>query len=173
LNEQAERIVYEESVRTLVQQRELLEGLRRRAGTLLGAASISTAFLSAQALLQHQVVDFVEGRLVSRPELGVLAWTAIVLFCSVVLLSLVVLIPWRWTFAHHPHVLIGVHLESEDPPQDWRPSSVAEIYRDISYWNGVHYDENGRKLRVLFAVFVLATSALAAELVIWLILLAG
>jgi hypothetical protein len=58
-----------------------------------------------------------------------------------------------------------------EPPKDWRPSTVREIYRDISYWNGVHYDQNGRKLQVMLALFAVACSALAAEIVIWLILL--
>ena len=172
MSEQAERIVYEESVRTLSQQRELLDGLRSRSGTLLGAASIATAFLSAQALLRHQAIDVVRGQAVPHPVLDSLAWTAIVLFCVVVFLSLAVLIPWGWTFAHHPHALIGVHLEWENPPKDWRPSTVREIYRDISYWNGVHYDQNGRKLQVMLGLFAVACSALAAEIVIWLILLA-
>jgi hypothetical protein len=159
VSEEAERLVYEESVRTLEQQRDLLDGLRNRSGTLLAAASVATAFLSAQALVPHQALDGV-------------AWSAIVLFCAVVFLTLAVLIPWRWTFAHHPHALIGVHLEWEDPPRDWRPSSLHEMYRDLSYWNGVHYEENGRKLQVMFAVFALACLALAAETILWLILLA-
>ena len=159
MSQEAERLVYEESVRTLEQQRDLLDGLRNRSGTLLAAASVATAFLSAQALVPRQALDRV-------------AWSAIVLFCAVVLLTVAVLIPWRWTFAHHPHSLIGVHLEWENPPQDWRPSSLHEIYRDLSYWNGVHYEENGRKLQVMFAVFALASLALAAEIVLWLILLA-
>jgi hypothetical protein len=160
VSEEAERVVYEESVRTLDQQRALLDALRNRSGTLLAAASVATAFLSAQAL---------------RPvpqELGPLAWSAIVLFCAVIFLSVAVLIPWRWTFAHHPHALIGVHLEWEDPPQHWRPSTLHEIYRDLSYWNGVHYEENGRKLQLMFGLFALACMALAAEIVLWLILLA-
>jgi hypothetical protein len=160
VSEEAERIVYDEAVRSLAQQRELLDGLRSRAGTLLGAASIATAFLSSQALRP------------AHATLGGLAWTAIVLFCVVVLLALAILIPWRWTFAHHPHALIGVHLESPDPPKGWRPSTVSEIYRDIAYWNGVHYDSNGRKLKVMLAVFALSCGALAGEIVIWLILLA-
>ena len=52
------------------------------------------------------------------------------------------------------------------------PSTPSEIYRNISYWNGVHYDKNGTKLDVLFWLFALAGVALAAEIVIWLILLA-
>jgi hypothetical protein len=159
VSEEAERLVYEESVRALGQQRELLDGLRNRSGILVAATSVATAFLSAQALVPHE-------------ELDGLAWSAIILFCTVVLLSLAVLIPWRWTFAHHPHALIGVHLEWEDPPQDWRPSSLHEMYRDLSYWNGVHYDENGRKLQVMFGIFALACVALAAEIILWLILLA-
>ena len=77
MSEEAERIVYEESVRALAQQREVLDALRARAGTLLGAASIATAFLSPTAL---------------PSELDGLAWTAIILFCIVVLLTLYVLI---------------------------------------------------------------------------------
>jgi len=159
VSEEAERVVYEESVRTIAQQRELLDGLRSRSGTLLGAASIATAFLSAQALR-------------GQTSLGSLAWAAIVLFCAVIVLALAILIPWHWTFAHHPHALIGVHIEWEDAPQDWRPSTVSEIYRDITYWNGVHYEQNGRKLKVMLALFAIGCAALAAEIVIWLILLA-
>jgi len=163
VSEEAERIVYEESVRSLAQQRELLDGLRNRAGTLLAAASIATAFLSSQALRPAEGM---------QPQLGSLAWTAIVLFCGVVLLALATLIPWQWTFAHHPHALIGVHIESPDPPKGWQPSTISQIYREISYWNGVHYDQNGRKLKVMFGMFAVACAGLAAEIVIWLILLA-
>jgi hypothetical protein len=138
----------------------VLDGLRARAGTLLAAVSIATAFLSSQAL--------------DTPKLDSLAWSAIVLFCLVVLLSLAVLvpIPWGWTFAHHPHLLIGIHLDSERPPPGWKPSTPSEIYRNISYWNGVHYDKNGTKLNVMFVLFTVACLALAGEIVIWLILLA-
>ena len=163
MSQEPERVVYEESVRTLSQQRDVLDGLRGRAGTLLAATSIATAFLSAQALRSPAG---------SRQDLDSLGWSAVVLFCVVVLLSLAILVPWRWTFGHHPHLLIGVHLESENPPKDWQPSTLSEIYRNISYWNGVHYNENGRKLQVMFVLFALACTALAAEIVIWLILLA-
>jgi hypothetical protein len=47
--------------------------------------------------------------------------------------------------------------------------------RDLSqhsYWNGVHYDKNGAKLDAMFVLFAIACFALAAEIVIWLILLA-
>jgi hypothetical protein len=160
VSEEAERIVYEESVRTLSQQKEVLDGLRARAGTLLAAVSVATAFLSTQAL--------------DTPDFDALAWSAVVLFSLVVLLSLTVLVPlpWGWTFAHHPHLLIGVHLDSDRPPPGWQPSTPSEIYRNISYWNGVHYNENSAKLDVMFVLFAIACVALVAEIVIWLILLA-
>ena len=160
MSEEAERIVYEESVRTLAQQKEVLDGLRARAGTLLAAVSVATAFLSSQAL--------------DGPELGGLAWSAIVLFCLVVALALAVLLSilWAWTFSHHPHLLIGIHIESDHPPPNWKPSTPSEIYRNLAYWNGVHYDKNGRKLALMFSLFTAACLALAAEIVIWLILLA-
>jgi hypothetical protein len=50
LSDQTERVVYEESVRTVDGQRELLEGVRARAGTLLATAFVATAFFGAQRL---------------------------------------------------------------------------------------------------------------------------
>ena len=165
MSEATERVVYEESTRTLRQQYELLDGLRGRAGTLLAAASLATAFLSAQALSRHQVVELVRGSPLLHPELNSLAWAAVGLFCFVVALTLIVLIPWRWTFSHDPHLLIALHL---DPGP---PSSIDELYRNLSYWNGVHYQENGRKLQVMIGLFVTACMALAAGMVLWLVLL--
>jgi hypothetical protein len=44
------RIAYEEAVRALSQQHEMIDSLRTRAGLLLPAAAITTSFLGAQAL---------------------------------------------------------------------------------------------------------------------------
>jgi hypothetical protein len=62
-------------------------------------------------------------------------------------------------------LLIALHLEPGPP------SSIEELYRNLSYWNGVHYKENGRKLQVMLGLFALACVALAAEMVLWLVLL--
>ncbi len=167
MSEQTERVVYEESTRTISEQRGLLDGLRVRAGTLLAAASLATAFLSAPALSQHQVVDVIRGEPIAHAELTSLSWTAIGLFCAVVLLALIILIPWRWTFAHHPHSLIAFHLEPGPP------STLEELYRNLSYWNGAHYDQNGWKLEVMFALFAVACASLVGEIVIWLLILGG
>jgi hypothetical protein len=63
-------IVYEESVRAITQQEAALDGLRARTGTLLAAASITTAFLGGEALARE-------------PRFVVSAWAAIVAFCLV------------------------------------------------------------------------------------------
>jgi hypothetical protein len=109
----------------------------------------------------------VQGRAITHPTLTELGWVAVTLFCGVVLLALAILIPWRWTFAHHPHSLIAVHLEPGPP------SSEAELYRNLSYWNGAHYDANGPKLDLMLGLFGLACLLLLAEIVIWLLVLSG
>jgi hypothetical protein len=153
VTEQTERIVYEESVRTVDWQRELLEGLRSRAGALLATAFVATAFFAAQAL---------HGRREDPLE-----WLATALFLIVVVSALIVLIPWRLQFFHHPHSLVAYHLDV-DPPRD-----PNELYRTLAYWNGLRYNQNGRKLEVLFGVFGIACASLVAETVVWLIVLGG
>jgi hypothetical protein len=148
-----ERVLYEESIRTIEGQRELLEGVRARAGTLLATAFVATAFFGTQAL--------------DRRPLGGLEWSAIALFLLVVVSTLMVLTPWRLQLTHHPHSLIDYHLETAPI------SSLADVYSDLAYWNGVNYDENGRKLEALLVVFGVACASLVAEVVVWLIVLGG
>jgi hypothetical protein len=151
--EQIERVLYEESVRTIDGQRELLEGVRTRAGTLLATAFVATALFGAQAL--------------DRRPLGALEWSGIGLFLIVVVSALIVLTPWRLQLTHHPHTLIAYHLETAPV------SLLAEVYRDLVYWNGVNYDDNGRKLETLLIVFGIACASLVAEVVVWLVVLGG
>jgi hypothetical protein len=154
-------------VRAVEAQRELLEGLRTRAGALLAAGLVATAFLSSQGLGRHQVVEVVRGQRVVQAQPTPLAWLAITLFSAVVVLALVVLTPRRLRFAHHPHELIAHHLEPESP------TTIDELYRTLAYWNGVHLDENGRQLEAMIAVFALACASLVAEILVWLVVLGG
>ena len=153
MTELVERVLYEESVRTVDGQRELLEGARARAGTLLASAFVATVFFGTQAL--------------DRRPLGGLEWTAIGLFLVVVVSTLIVLTPWRLQLTHHPQSLIDYHLGMAPI------SSLADVYSDLAYWNGVNYDENGRKLEALLVVFAVACASLVAEVVLWLIVLGG
>jgi hypothetical protein len=163
-----EEAVYRESIRTLDEQAKVLDGLRSRAGALVAVSSLVTAFLGGQALTRSGTVVHVGGRAVTEIHLDAVAWTAISLFCLVLLLCLLIVAPWRnWVFTHHPHRLIAVHL---DPGP---PSSLPEFHRTLAYWNGTHYDANGKKLRILSSLFAAACTLLAFETVLWLWLLAG
>jgi hypothetical protein len=156
VSEEAERIVYEESVRTLAQQKEVLDGLRARAGTLLAAVSVATAFLSTQAL--------------DTPELGALAWSAIVLFCLAV--------------AGGPrHCAMGLDVRPPPAPADRNPPRLGQpatrvaaehTIRDLSQHLVLErrplqreQRKAGRHVRL-----AIACVALVAEIVVWLILLA-
>jgi hypothetical protein len=165
--EATEEAVYRESIRTLDEQAKVLDGLRNRAGALVAVSSLVTAFLGGQALNRSGAVMQVGGRTVTEIHLDAIAWTAIGLFCVVLLANLLIVAPWRnWVFTHNPHQLISVHL---DPGP---PSTVSELHRSLSYWNGVHYKANGNKLRILSALFATACTLLAVETVMWLWLLA-
>ena len=148
-----ERIVYEESVRTVDGQRELLEGLRARAGTMVATAFVATAFFGAQGL--------------DRRHATRLEWSAVALFLAVIVSALIVLTPWRLRFAHHPHSLITHQLDREVPP------TSEQVYRDLAYWNGVNFDSNGRKLEILLGIFAITCASLVGEVVVWLIALGG
>jgi hypothetical protein len=71
--------------------------------------------------------------------------------------TLIVLTPWRLQLTHHPHTLIDHHLQTEPV------SALADVYLDLAYWNGVNYDENGRKLEALLGVFGVACASLVAH----------
>jgi len=138
-----ERIVYEESVRTVDGQRELLEGLRARAGTMLATAFVATAFFGAQAL--------------DRRAASWLEWSAVALFLTVIVSALIVLTPWRLRFAHHPHSLMTHQLDRQEP------QTSAQVY----------LDDNARKLEILLAIFAVTCASLVGEVVVWLIALGG
>ena len=101
-----------------------------------------------------------------RP-LGTLEWGAIGLFLVVVVSALIVLTPWRLQLTHHPRWLIEYHLETAPV------STLADVYLDLAYWNGVNYEENGRKLEALLSVFGVACASLVGEIIVWLVALGG
>ena len=52
------------------------------------------------------------------------------------------------------------------------PLSLADYRAAITYYNGRHFDANGRQLRWLFRMLASASVCLASELVLWLWILA-
>jgi hypothetical protein len=164
MNERTEQIVYEESLRDLSQQHAVLDNLRARTGTLLTAASLVTAFLGARAFEETKIDAF--GHAYTQSNIGVLGWAATGCFLGVLVLCLFLLapIPTKWFFSHDVHQLMDLLLDREEP------ASAAELYRHLSYWNGVNSRTNGRKLNWMYVLFALGSALLAAETVLLVIL---
>jgi hypothetical protein len=152
-----EEAVYDESFRTLAQQALVLDGLRARAGAILTAANVSTAFLGGLAFSHEDASGGSHG----TPLTEIPGLVMICLFVVVVFLSLLAITPSRrWVVAHHPHDLLAEYV---DPgPQ----ISISEFRRTISYYNGINYDANSRQLRLLVAVLTAASVCLGSELVL-------
>jgi hypothetical protein len=142
MNERTEQIVYEESLRDLSQRHAVLDNLRARTGTLLTAASLVTAFLGARAFEETKIDAF--GHAYTQSNIGVLGWAATGCFLGVLVLCL--------------------FLDREEP------ASATELYRHLSYWNGVNSRTNGRKLNWMYVLFALGSALLAAETVLLVIL---
>jgi hypothetical protein len=146
-------IVYEESVRAITQKEAALDGLRARTGTLLAAASITTAFLGGEALARE-------------PGLDLAAWAAIASFCIVGALAIAILWPWTWRFSHDASVLIEDHV---DVPER---SQAEQLQLFLARTNDRNWDTNQTRLERLFWCFRAGSLCLAAEVVLWIVVLA-
>lgn len=156
-----EKIVYEESTRLLASQEGVLVGLRGRAGTLLAAASLVTAFLAPGAL---EVRDPQTNAMVR--QFDTLAWIATGSFVAVVLGALIILLGYRWTFGHSSHELMDVLLDTEPPADE------ATVLRHLAYYNDVNHTRNQTTLGRLFVIFELGCLLLLIEIACWLAALA-
>jgi hypothetical protein len=153
-----EEAIYDQSFRTLGEQARVLEGLRARAGTLIGAATVTTAFVGGLTVSRGS----------ENPRLDALSWVAIGLYAAVVVLSLLISATSRkWIFVHHPRRLLSEYVEPGPP------KSLSHFRRSIAYYNGRNYDANGRQLTRLSALFLAAMVVFVAELVLWLSRLAA
>lgn len=142
--------MYEEALRGISRQQDVIDGLRNRSGTLFAAASLVTAFLGGQALTR-------------RPELDALAWLAIFAFVTLFGLVLALLWPWKFRFTLSPLILIEDHLEKSVPDLQ---KYLAEI------WDK-NFDLNGVTIARLHVLFRIACVALCVEVIAWLLSLWG
>jgi hypothetical protein len=142
-------LVYAAAVRTLDQQADVVESIRTRAGTLLSAASIATAFLAGFAIRKHD---------------GLSLWTGLAsgAFGVVVGLCLAILLPTRgWTFRFNAQKLVANCLDV-DPPVP-----LAKMHRDLSIQMEKWSQKNKGKLDTAFILFWAASIALAVEVAFW------
>lgn len=110
------KVAYDEAVRALSEQREMIDGLRSRAGLLFSAAAVTTSLLGAQALQGGKLNPF--------------CWLALTGFAGVAMTMLAILWPRRWEFTANPHEVIGDYIESTSP------APLEELHRELAIDNG-------------------------------------
>ncbi len=147
------RIAYEEAVRALSLQHEMIDSLRTRAGLLLPAAAITTSFLGAQAL--------------DTASPTIATWLALAAFCGVATAVLAALWPHRLEFTADSANVIESYLE------DGNRVPAPSIHRDLSLHMHNSYVENQIGQKRVALRFRLAGCLLTLEVIFWLIDLAS
>lgn len=141
-------LAYQESVRGLTQQAGVLDNLRTRAGLLITAANVVTAFLAAQAIT-------------NRPGIGPGGTLAIAAFLVTMGLALYILLPkGEWNFAFDAKKLVTM-IEGD------RYSSIGALHRRLAELNEDSQTDNARKLDAMFVAFRLGCVALTVEVLLW------
>lgn len=152
--EAAYRLAYDEAVRALAQQQASLDNLRTRAGIVLSAAAVATSLLGGEAL--------------AGGGLGSASWVGIAAFIALGGCVLRILLPQRdWEFTSIPRRIIGTYVEVD------QPLSVPEMHRDLALHMEDSYENNGRRIDRLVWFFRVAAFLLTAEVVAWILDLAG
>jgi len=142
-----ERLAYELSAAALARQESALDELRGRAGTLLAASSLVASFLG--------------GQVVAQPT-GPFAIGALTVFVISVAATLNVLVPRRsLIFGLRGSVLVAAERE--------RPVGLAETYRRLARWTERYIDGNERVVNRLSRSFQIATGAVVAQVLFWVV----
>ena len=122
------RLVYEESLRAIQDQRDTLDNLRSRAAQLLTAASVVETFLVGLVL-----------RPSGRP--GPATWVSAGAFVLLALICVWIVLPRRgWTFANSATILLEGYVDA-DPP-----ATLDEMYRNLAVYTERHWDRNQDEL---------------------------
>lgn len=144
-----EELVYEESRRGLELQREGLDALRTRAGTLLAAAALVTTFFGGQAF---------EG---SR-HVGCWGVLAIAAFVGLAVCSVAVLLPWKFDLFLDPEDLVNEYVDAEPKPD------LATVHRDFALHHSTSRSNNEKTVTMLQWGFRSAAILLGLEVFAWL-----
>jgi hypothetical protein len=146
------KVAYDEAVRALSEQQDVIDSFRNRAGLLLSAAAVTTSFLGAQALHEGHS--------------GLFSWLALAAFVGVAAACLAILWPWRWEFTADPREVIETYVESAEQ------LPTEELHRNLSLHMHQSYLENHAGLEQLVVFFQAASCLLAAEVVLWIVAIA-
>ncbi len=145
-NDALYKVAYDEAVRTLSDQKAVIDGLRSRAGILFSAAAITTSFLGARAL--------------HGSDWSAFSWLALGAFVGSATALFAIVWPRRWEFALNPH-MIRSYIESTELP------SIEDLYRELSFHIYGSYLKNRAGSEELVVYLQIANVLLAFELVAW------
>jgi hypothetical protein len=152
------KLAFDEAKRTIDRQETVLDGLRSRAGVLLSAASLVTAFLGGQALAKPSLSEGV----VHVQSIGAWGWVAIGAFVAVALMAVAILWPYGWRFVMGIDPILATKTETV-------PMSFEEVQEQLAEYHWENYGLNQRKIDVLFWLFRTAALLLTAETVAWIL----
>lgn len=148
------RLAYDEARHRLDAQEKAVDEIRSRSGILIGAATIVTSFLGSRT-----------------PDAGSLSsvgWLAIGAFVVCVGLSLLCLRPRDdWWFYFGSRDLINDYIKN-DPLE-----SLSATYEDLAKHLEDNHGKNAEKLKTLYSAFLWSAIALAVEVGLWLVDIAG
>jgi hypothetical protein len=145
--------VYEEALRGLLQQQSAVESLHNRAATLVFAASFASSLLGSRALADG---------------VGGWDWLAISLLLAIGALTVALLWPYyNLTFRFDPQDLLDTYVDSDEPV------SMDDMHRRLALRIKADWQRNGRIVHRLRELFQIALIILLAEIMAWMLSIAG
>jgi len=146
------QLIYEESVRKLEQQAATLESVRGRTGLLLGAGTLSSAFVAAEGI--------------KHAGWAWQAWLALFFQVGTSVLLMMILLPYKgWAFTHKIGGMIHVYVDGP------KPRTIRGMHRQLAKVNDANYVGNRKLLGRLQVYYELATVSLLVSMLFWLLLL--
>lgn len=146
------KVAYDEAVRALSEQREMIDSFRTRAGMLFSAAAITASFLGAKAL--------------RGGNLNLASWLALLCFVAAAAVSLAILWPRKWEDTANPRDLIETYIESTEP------ALIENLHRDLSLHMHNSYLKNSEGVEQFAILLQVASGLLTLEVILWMIAIA-
>ena len=145
--------VYQEAVRGLVHQQNVVDQLNARAGNLIFATAFATSLLGTRALADG---------------LGFWDWVAVVMLLLVGMLIVFMLWPYyNYTFRFDPEELLSQFVDTSTP------ASMPEIYRALALRIKADMVSNWRILQPIRLALQSSLVLLLLEILAWLLSIGG
>ncbi len=166
---EAYELLFGEAVRALAAQEASLDEIRVRAGTMLSAAGVISAFLGTAALTIASGLSTAGPNPTPKEQIyliyfGILLGLVFLTASSVVLVRL---LPARsnWTFRVGTHELLRDYIEAEPP------ATMPEIHRSVAWYLADAEAKNKTGLEKLYGQFAWASWLFIGNLLAWFLVL--